>query len=226
MKYRVNSIFPTIQGEGRHSGKRSLFIRLAHCNLNCSWCDTEFNTYTAYSWDDLQKEIKRHGEFVHYVVTGGEPTLNPVFLKLIPFLQSILKERIYGVVGVESNGTIWKPEFPDLFNKKYGHFTISPKQDTVHSFGVPYHVHPENYSLCDEVKLVVDGESRKRGVEGMREFLKELHKKADTGNKHKTYSLSPEYNEMGVNVDFIYKVLGVAPEWRLSLQTHKWIGYE
>ena len=42
----VSEIFgPTLQGEGPSSGRRAMFLRLAGCNLSCSWCDT------AYTWD-------------------------------------------------------------------------------------------------------------------------------------------------------------------------------
>ena len=54
----VNEIFgPTIQGEGPHTGRLVGFLRLAGCNLACSWCDTP------YSWDwtkyDKAEESKR-----------------------------------------------------------------------------------------------------------------------------------------------------------------------
>jgi organic radical activating enzyme len=42
---KINEIFgPTIQGEGAAAGRHCLFVRVANCNLECSWCDT------AYTW--------------------------------------------------------------------------------------------------------------------------------------------------------------------------------
>ena len=38
-------IFHSIQGEGVSQGTPCVFLRLAGCNLACSWCDT------AYSWN-------------------------------------------------------------------------------------------------------------------------------------------------------------------------------
>jgi len=36
----ISEIFSSIQGEGLLAGRRQLFIRLAECNLDCSYCDT------------------------------------------------------------------------------------------------------------------------------------------------------------------------------------------
>ena len=41
-KLFVTSIFYTIQGEGPMRGRPALFVRLAKCNLGCSWCDAFF----------------------------------------------------------------------------------------------------------------------------------------------------------------------------------------
>ena len=36
-------IFSSVQGEGKYCGCRQIFIRSADCNLNCSYCDTNFS---------------------------------------------------------------------------------------------------------------------------------------------------------------------------------------
>ena len=36
----VSELFVSFQGEGRHAGRRHLFVRFAGCPLRCRWCDT------------------------------------------------------------------------------------------------------------------------------------------------------------------------------------------
>ena len=85
---RCSEIFESIQGEGHSAGVASVFLRLAVCNLRCSWCDTK------YTWDwsrNIRYEDGRSANqavadvthasprralaAAHLVVTGGEPLL-------------------------------------------------------------------------------------------------------------------------------------------------------
>ena len=51
--YKIKEIYYTLQGEGFHTGRPSIFIRFSGCNLwtglekdrrtaTCFWCDTDF----------------------------------------------------------------------------------------------------------------------------------------------------------------------------------------
>lgn len=42
-KLFVTSVFYTLQGEGPYRGEPAVFVRLAKCNLDCSFCDTFFD---------------------------------------------------------------------------------------------------------------------------------------------------------------------------------------
>ena len=80
----VSEIFLSIQGEGRSAGLPCAFVRLAGCNLRCTWCDT------AYAWSGgetmtLQQILARLEQFRcrRVEVTGGEPLLQPGTLELL-----------------------------------------------------------------------------------------------------------------------------------------------
>lgn len=94
----VSEIFESVQGEGVSLGLPSVFLRLSHCNLRCTWCDTK------YTWDwqhyDVRKEVHecslsqvanaiRALQPRNLVVTGGEPLLQQAAVaNLLPRLGS------------------------------------------------------------------------------------------------------------------------------------------
>ena len=73
---KVNEIFYSIQGEGARCGEPSIFVRLAGCDLACSFCDTEFESGKELSLVDLRAAISAANDRCHWIVwTGGEPML-------------------------------------------------------------------------------------------------------------------------------------------------------
>jgi 7-carboxy-7-deazaguanine synthase len=108
----VNSIFPTIQGEGPHTGSRAIFIRLAGCNLQCPMCDTEYTTRTSRNIQSILQEVNRisHVRNIKLVVlTGGEP-----FRQNIYPLITKLTDNDYRV-QIETNGVL---PIDDIFTLK------------------------------------------------------------------------------------------------------------
>jgi organic radical activating enzyme len=98
MKYRINEIFYSIQGEGRWTGTPAIFIRFSGCNLNCEWCDTKHETYKEYTVWDVLDEINEYPSD-RIILTGGEPTLQLD----INFLE-VFKYEFYKI-HLETNGT-------------------------------------------------------------------------------------------------------------------------
>ncbi len=100
----VSEIFFSIQGESTYAGLPSIFIRLAGCNLSCSWCDTEYARESGegkeLTLDEIMSEI---GKFPCRLVevTGGEPLHQEETAELLEKLLASGYE-----VLLETNGAI------------------------------------------------------------------------------------------------------------------------
>ena len=209
MSYAVKEIFLTLQGEGAHAGRASVFCRFAGCNLwtgreqdrataVCQFCDTDFVGTDGTlggkmrDADELASRIEaqwpeadRANRFV--VMTGGEP-----LLQVDDALIAALHARDFQI-AVETNGSIAAPEGIDWIR-------VSPKA------GAPWvqrHGH--------ELKLVWPQPSFD---------LAEL----EAAQFEHRY-LQPMDNVLRAdNTEACIRLCMQRPAWRLSLQTHKITG--
>jgi organic radical activating enzyme len=106
----VQEIFTTMQGEGPHAGMPAVFIRLGGCNLACSFCDAEFETFDTRTVCDLVDdavsrcaETETTGAVKLVVITGGEPLRQPIGL----LCDSLIERGLQ--VQLETNGTLLRP---------------------------------------------------------------------------------------------------------------------
>ena len=125
---KISEVFSSIQGEGIHAGKPSVFLRTALCNLKCVWCDTKYT----WDWDNydyskevhelpIEKVIEKIKEFdpKHLVITGGEPLIQQ---NDIASLLSKLGSDYF--VEVETDCTI----IPNsALLEHVNHWNVSPK---------------------------------------------------------------------------------------------------
>ena len=102
---KVIEIFGSIDGEGKRTGQLATFIRLAGCNLRCSYCDTKYSfdakNAKDMSVDEIVTECKRIG-YHNITLTGGEPLLDKM---ITPYLIFALCNNGFQV-NVETNGSI------------------------------------------------------------------------------------------------------------------------
>ena len=197
-KLQLNDLFWSVQGEGKWSGYRALFVRLPYCNYDCPWCDTDYNHFKEWTEEDFlrfcQQESSRFA-----VLTGGEPLVHKQIEPIIKTLKSL---GFY--ISCETNGSTAIPEGIDFV-------TVSPKKHTQNKYP-DFFVNPEVIHKASEWKYVVDDDF---------DFsILERHKPYE-GTK--TYSLSPEYNNMKANSEKIIEYISKEPIWKLNLQTHKWL---
>ena len=219
--FRVNDIFYSLQGEGHNTGRAAVFVRFAGCNLRCPFCDTEFDTYREMTADEIVAEISDivnslqqiANPIQHFaVLTGGEPTL-----QVDEALVDLMHQHGFEV-AMESNGTRPAPRNLDWL-------TVSPKVN-----GEWWLVSGEG-RLPDELKVVFDEDTDPES------FLP-IPRQSST-----THSLSPliasplpilylqpcDTGDADRNARIINRCIDYIkqhPNWRLSLQTHKLVGFK
>lgn len=100
---KIKEIFESIQGEGLFVGEKQVFIRFSSCNLNCTYCDTNFQNGIELNEDELYQKIKNYNAN-SISLTGGEPLLNFQFIKsfLIKYKNKLNKK-----IHLETNGTLY-----------------------------------------------------------------------------------------------------------------------
>lgn len=169
-------IFSSVQGEGVSAGVASTFVRLATCNLRCSWCDT------AYTWDwsrfdraeqTMELSVDAIAEDVlsraprNVVITGGEPLIQR--RQLLPLITRLKAAGLR--IEIETNGTIAPGELAQ--SEGVDQWNVSPKLRHAGNEGLdrlPENVLREFASRPNAFfKFVVQQESDLAEVEALRE---------------------------------------------------------
>lgn len=197
VKYPIVEIFHSVQGEAFHAGMPHVFIRFGNCNLRCEWCDTDFLKFEEMELSDIVKQVLQY-DCKRVIFTGGEPCLQD-----LNTIGSELKK--HGInLSVETNGTIPVPEIIDWI-------CVSPKDQIYSNVAI-------KQRFGDELKVVYCGQDL-----SMYDDLKD-------GFEH--HFLQPCYMENdsieqnGKSFAAVESVVKNSPGWRLSLQTHKWMGVD
>ena len=113
----VHSIFKSINGEVNafHQGSVCTFIRLAGCNLNCSYCDTKYardlNSGKLMTIEEVIREVHLL-KCRNITITGGEPMIQ---WESVKELFNGLRSSCF--ISVETNGSFFMPDM------KHSHFS-------------------------------------------------------------------------------------------------------
>lgn len=108
VRFKVNEIFKSIQGEGTRAGRACVFVRLTGCPLRCTYCDTEYAFFDGrfMELEEIISEVKsrlgplRKGPDAPFIeLTGGEPLSIPGAPELLRALQSLGSEVALETAG-------------------------------------------------------------------------------------------------------------------------------
>jgi 7-carboxy-7-deazaguanine synthase len=188
--------FYTVQGEGNYAGSPAYFVRLAGCDVGCTWCDVK------ESWDalaypkipvlDIVESVVNSGTQIA-VITGGEPLM----YDLGPLTAALKKAGIR--THIETSGA--HPMSGD-----WDWICFSPKK-----FKAPLE---PIYKLAHELKVVVFNKHDLSWAEGH----------ADKLVSSCMLYLQPEWDKRDFTTPLILNYVREHPKWRISVQTHKFIG--
>jgi len=213
----VVETFHSLQGEGLHAGRSAFFIRLAGCTVGCPWCDTKHSwpagVHPERGLADLAAEASAAAAAgaAFVVITGGEPLhhrLDPLCEALDQATSS--PDQPGGLpLHLETSGV-------DPLSGRFDWITLSPKR----------HRPPTNELLgaCQELKVVVEQAEDLAFAEAMAAAaVKQAATRISAGGTPPQLLLQPAWGHPEGQVLALAFVQS-KPAWRLSLQSHKWLG--
>lgn len=196
--YPLMESFYTLQGEGANSGRAAWFIRLGGCDVGCVWCDVKD------SWDASIWPLKSAEELSEEALLSGAELVvitggEPAMYDLTALCEALKQRGLE--IAIETSGA----------HPLIGHFdwiTFSPKK-----FKAPMR---EMAYRANELKVIVFNQSDFQWAEEHASLV---------GDNCMLY-LQPEYDRMDRMLPDILKYVKGHPRWRVSLQTHKWLGID
>ncbi|BFT30948.1 7-carboxy-7-deazaguanine synthase QueE [Alteromonas sp. D210916BOD_24] len=219
----INEMFETIQGEGAYTGIPSIFVRLQGCPVGCPWCDTkhtweikpqlaispdqviaksaESETFFVSDETDLLAQFETQGYVAkHVVITGGEPCM----YDLRP-LTSLLHDKGY-TTQIETSGTF------EVLCDERTYVTVSPKINMKGG----YKVLVSALERANEIKHPI---AMQKHIDELDALLANVSTLEGKQVCLQPISQQKRATELAVQTC-------IARNWRLSLQTHKYIGIE
>lgn len=187
--------FYTIQGEGRYSGRAAYFVRIAGCDVGCVWCDVK------ESWDSEVHPLMSLEKIVEEVIVSKTDFCvitggEPAMYDLSKLIDMLHSKGIE--TAIETSGCY---ELKGDINW----YCFSPKK-----FKVP---HSEAYTKADELKVVISHPSDFKWAE--------TH--AEKVSSECLLFLQPEWSKQERFLPLIIEYVKENPQWKVSLQTHKYM---
>lgn len=187
--------FFTLQGEGYHTGKAAYFIRIGGCDVGCSWCDSRF------SWNSNIHPMVSIDEIIERVVKSGTNSVvvtggEPLMWDL-DYLCKRLKENNIKTF-IETSGAY-------KLSGEWDWICLSPKKN----------MPPVNdiSAVADELKVIIQDSNDFEWAEKYRKMV----------NVDCRLFLQPEWSRFKDIIPEIVSYIKKNPDWRISLQVHKYM---
>ena len=195
LEYPLMEAFYTLQGEGYYTGKAAYFIRLAGCDVGCHWCDVK------ESWDAGLHKIETSENIVklalenpaHFCVITGG---EPMMYDLTTLTEKLIAEGFE--LAVETSGAY-------ALSGSWHWICLSPKK-----FKAPKE---EFYEVANELKVIIFNQSDFKWAE----------EHAAKVNKNCKLYLQVEWSKREELTPSLIEYVKQNPQWRISVQTHKYL---
>jgi 7-carboxy-7-deazaguanine synthase len=213
-------LYKSVQGESSFAGLPCIFVRLAGCNLRCTWCDSEYTFKGGYkrSLEEVLADVRALKPVKLVEFTGGEPMLQE--RELVPLIEALLRED-YRLM-IETSGERPLAGLPPAVHKIVD--VKCPGSGEGGSFHLP---NLDTLTLRDEVKFVI---TNRVDYEFARQFIRQhsLHERAGQILLSPAFTKTPTAERSAENFLMDPRPL---VEWmledglnaRLNLQIHKFI---
>lgn len=191
----VVETFHSIQGEGMWAGTSAFFIRLAGCDVGCPWCDTK------QSWNPKRHPLRTLEELV-----AEARSANPEIVVITggePLMHDL--SALTGQLNEARLQTHLETSGAHSFSGTFDWVTFSPKR-----FKPP---HSSIYAYASELKVVIRDEGD----------LEWAEQQATQVSSTVAKLLQPEWETPGSR-DKVFTYVLKHSQWRVSLQTHKFLG--
>lgn len=186
--------FYTIQGEGFHTGKAAYFVRIGGCDVGCHWCDVK------ESWDanlhppTLSTTIVENvKKYAKTVVVTGGEPL----MWNMDFLTAELKKASIKI-HIETSGA-----YP--LSGSWDWICLSPKKTKLPLANI--------YTKADELKIIIQN----------KHDFKFAEENALKVSENCELFLQPEWSKRELMTPLIVDYVMQNPQWKISLQTHKYL---
>ncbi len=196
MSLPIVETFHSLQGEGYWQGTNAFFIRLGGCDVGCPWCDTKQSWPVQVHPQQTVEQLVAAALAVAprlVIITGGEPLMHNLDDLTLALRAAGLRTHLETSGAHPLSGT-------------WDWITLSPKP-----FKPPL---PDIYAQASELKLVIATEADFVWAEQQRHYL-EVAKPSET-----FFYLQPEWSS---DPALVVRYIESHPDWRLSLQTHKYL---
>lgn len=187
--------FYTIQGEGAHTGKAAYFIRVGGCDVGCHWCDVK------ESWNPnlhpptaIEPIVNNAAHYSNTIVVTGG---EPMTYNMKPLTDALHHKNLQ--IHVETSGA-----YP--LTGAWDWICLSPKKKMPPK--------PEYYTAAHELKVIV---YNKHDFKWAEEHAAQVNSQCEL-------YLQPEWSRREKMMPLISEYVMQNPRWKVSIQTHKYLG--